>query len=504
MNSRSLNNRSKSNEMPLPGIVLWLPVALAFTISAIQILAPDSRSVYWITLLVLSAVSLFTLARCVFTPVLITPWEFFAGALGGLYGIGTLNTELSAIGSSRDLAMLTSAPASYVHMTIGYTTMLVACLLVLGRFSTFRPFALVDARLLNGRVILALASLTTLACIALIATNKIGYHGDLSEEFTKPSSVATLAVVLAGPIAGLTVYAWCNLSHRAKWLAAAIMLLQFCVHLYLGRRNVVFTGLVCTMAYFASLASTRILTRQSVTLIAVGILAFPVITHGFMAMRLASYESSIHGERKPSPALILEKTWDLVVNDTATIAAKSDENLSERTFIIGYLSELTWKTSIQAPLYGEVLKLNVGMAIPRAIWPAKFRSLKYSTDEVLANPELGLPITDAANSLLTAGMTDFGLLGMICYPIGMIALLMAGVRLGRHADPLVCSLLILMAFITIANVESTLTTYLIALRLMFLFGVAGIALHWALSYLANYNMHQRVRRSSSGLLKGDC
>lgn len=471
--------------------MLWIPVSLAFAMSAIQILALESRIAYWLTLATLSGVSMFTLARSIFTPILITPWEFFAGALGALYGIGSINTELNAIGSARDLAMLTGAPETYVHMTIGYITMLVAVLLLWGRFSTFHPFALVSPQSLSGRLTLTLAFLTTLACLVLIATNKIGYHGNLNEQFAKPSIMATLAVVLAGPMAGLTVYVWCNLSYRDKWLAAAVLALQFCIHLYLGRRDVVFGGLVCAMAYFASNSARHILTRQSATLIAVAALAAPVITYGFMAMRLASYESSSPRGEKPSPALILIKAWDLVTNDTSLVGAKSDENLSERTFIIGYLSELTWRTSVQAPLYGDVLALNVGMAIPRAIWPTKFQNLKYSTDEVLANPELGLPITDAANSLLTAGMTDFGLLGMIGYPMGMITLLMAGVRLCRHADPLVYGLSVLIAFITIANIESTVTNYLIAIRIMFLFGVAGLALQWTLAYLAHYNRRQR-------------
>lgn len=465
---------------------MWALVAVGLAVSATQAVFLSSTAVYWLTLITLSAISGFTLLRCLFTPNHITAWEFFAALLGSLYGLGTLNTEWNVIDGPRDLIQLTGAPLTYVHMAMGNILLLVSLLLAIGRISRFYPFAALARLQYSKREFFIFACLTASACIALIATGAIGYHGDfLSEGSVKPSTAALFAVRCSGPAAAALIFIWPAMNKRERLVSICIIAILFAVSLYVGRRPVIFNGIICVMAYFVRLGSQRIINKHSLTAVAMALVIMPVITQGFMAMRLASYQTPL-GE-KPSVQLILEKGWDIIWNDSGEVKKQSDDNLGSRTYLIGYLSEITWRTDIRPPLYGELLAFNVGMAVPRVLWPTKFKYLKYGAEEMIANTELGLVLDDNANTIMTTGMTDFGLAGMIFYPIFVLLLLMLLTRGFMRAQPAVALLTTFAVFITLASVEAQMAAYFGAVRDLLILGGAVQILLLTVRALQGYN-----------------
>lgn len=275
------------------------------------------------------------------------------------------------------------------------------------------------------------------------------------------------------------------MNKRERLVSICIIAILFAVSLYVGRRPVIFNGIICVMAYFVRLGSQRIINKHSLTAVAMALVIMPVITQGFMAMRLASYQTPL-GE-KPSVQLILEKGWDIIWNDSGEVKKQSDDNLGSRTYLIGYLSEITWRTDIRPPLYGELLAFNVGMAVPRVLWPTKFKYLKYGAEEMIANTELGLVLDDNANTIMTTGMTDFGLAGMIFYPIFVLLLLMLLTRGFMRAQPAVALLTTFAVFITLASVEAQMAAYFGAVRDLLILGGAGQILLLTVRALQGYN-----------------
>jgi hypothetical protein len=101
-----------------------------------------------------------------------------------------------------------------------------------------------------------------------------------------------------------------------------------------------------------------------------------------------------------------------------------DENLRDRTFVIRYFSDLLTASWTHQPLYGKDMAFCFKSAIPSLLYLDKDTVKAIGIEENLVNPEFGLPAYDEANSILTTGVSDFGIAGVFIYPI----LLVIGIR----------------------------------------------------------------------------
>lgn len=470
----------------------WLAMATCLFFGSLQEIMPLYDEVYWLTLVAISAVSVYTLMRCVFTPITVSIWDYFAGMVGMMYGLGTLNTELTGISSYRDLSMLTSAPVIYVHESLGYVSVLVGLLLLVGLFSKERLFDCISPDRLNPMGILLFGTGTALTCLILVATGTIGYHGDLlAEDSITPSAAATYAIFCSAPAAASLVFIWQRYNRKAKFVAALALLAFLAVSLYLGRRSVIYNFIVCAVAYFGAIRSERILTRQSITLIVGAFLLMPLITTGFMAMRLASYEVQ-DGTEKPTVGKIVTAAVDIILNDKGEVDRQSEENLKSRTYLIGYLAELNWRTDVSRPLAGDLFLYNLAMSIPNALWEGKFRYVRTGSEEALAHPRLGMPTWDAANSVLTTGMTDFGPIGMIIYPMAAISMYALILVLIRRLHTHIYFLLIFAFLISLSNVEGQMLVYFTFMRDVILMSTAMFIVVKLIEFVVNYNHPSRI------------
>ena len=91
-------------------------------------------------------------------------------------------------------------------------------------------------------------------------------------------------------------------------------------------------------------------------------------------------------------------------------------NAAKRTFTIGFFSDLLNASQRSTPLLGRDMLYNMQLAVPSAISSSKFGISPYG-EEILANMQWGFSYRDEANSILTAGAADFGLLGDLAYPL---------------------------------------------------------------------------------------
>lgn len=467
-------------------------MATCLFFGSLQEIMPLYDEVYWLTLVAISAVSVYTLMRCVFTPITVSIWDYFAGMVGMMYGLGTLNTQLTGIDSYRDVSLLTSAPVIYIHESLGYVTALVGLMLLAGLFNKDRLFDALSPDSLNPTGILLFGVGTAMICVILVVTGTIGYHGDLlAEESITPSAAATYAIFCSTPAAAALVFMWQRYTRKAKIVATVALVAFLAVSLYLGRRSVIYNLIVCAAAYFGAIRNERIITRQSITLIVSASLLMPLVTTGFMAMRLASYEVT-DGTEKPTVGKIVTAAVDIILKDKEEIDRQSAENLKSRTYLIGYLAELNWRTDVVSSLEGDLFLYNLAMSIPNALWLEKFRYVRTGSEEALAHPRLGMPTWDAANSVLTTGMTDFGPIGMITYPLIVMAIYTFILRLIRRMNTHIYFLLSFAFLMALSNVEGQMLVYFTFLRDVILVSTAMFTILKLTEFVVGYNSPARI------------
>ena len=94
------------------------------------------------------------------------------------------------------------------------------------------------------------------------------------------------------------------------------------------------------------------------------------------------------------------------------------KNLETRGYILGPLAETIAAVSEgQDHLYGEVFLRAVILAIPRFLWPGKtaYLFMDDGQTEQFIQSHFGLPLEDAASTLIWNGYAEAGVLGIFLY-----------------------------------------------------------------------------------------
>lgn len=156
--------------------------------------------------------------------------------------------------------------------------------------------------------------------------------------------------------------------------------------------------------------------------------------------------------------------------DALALAARATRrNVQTRTFILAFLANILDASSTKTPALGRDALNLMQVAIPTIIDPYKDR---YFSEEGLVDQQFGFGYPDEANSALTGGATDFGLLGMIAYPLLLVALArlvyLIASKLLKPLPLLVVTLSLVYLFL---QTEITLSGYFSDLRNAILFGV---------------------------------
>lgn len=217
------------------------------------------------------------------------------------------------------------------------------------------------------------------------------------------------------------------------------------------------------------------MTRKLVSVSLLGFVAY-LSFFLFFVMRVAGYQ--IPHSDGPNLLGRVDRAMTIVTTseERSRVIDMMAGTTQSRTFILGYYADLLSSLSGSKPLHGKILVNSILVAVPSVLYPDKDRILREGSSEDLANPVFHLTIDDKANSLLTDGISDFGIIGVFVYTWGVVAVLLFFVRMsGRWSRPEE-QLLVLFVVVSLLLVpETSLSGYVSGLRNVFLIWAAMLA-----------------------------
>lgn len=257
------------------------------------------------------------------------------------------------------------------------------------------------------------------AVLALLAGD-IGYMGAFVSDSGNVSPVGALANLMVPPLVPYTLLLIADKRPLAKrlMLVAALVLLVG-LTLLLGRRYLLYVLVLSAMAL--QMRGYRFTKRGVVIGAGFFVVATLLLYFGFnffMALRFA--ERELGGD-----ASLLELVRGALsqLSDTQArlVQERLAENTASRPFILSYLAGLMGISSARIPAFGAELLYSVQMTIPSILMPGKVAALP-SMQEELVHPLYGIPVFDGPSSVLVTGFDDFGFLGALVYPLGVVLL----------------------------------------------------------------------------------
>jgi len=349
-------------------------------------------------------------------------WIVATALLFGYDG-GSLATYLNA-DSSRDFAiMVKDRPIELISLTLALVNITSGLVLIAGHFERSVAPAVVETTRDSWFSFIVVCFGLALIAAAYVAGD-LGYMGIQTDTAGRISVLGAAAGLAEGPLAGIAGYMAAR--GRNKTVALAYVLIVALVALAavpIGRRPIVLIMLVAALGFALGGGLKKLSLAQKIAGIVGGGAFAYVASSYFFALRLANWE--LGNDASFGSQLWLGLEFMLSPTLQERFSALFYDNVRERTFMLGYLADLAEAVGRSGPLYGEALVYYVRLAIPSVLDPAKDQILAYQMVEALVHPKLGLPVIDQANTLLTDGITDFGIFGAVIYPFAAVGLLRA-------------------------------------------------------------------------------
>lgn len=301
-----------------------------------------------------------------------------------------------------------------------------------------------------------------------IIGGSFGYEGTAAQEGTGRvsflSDVSSEFLIIISPLAAIGALqssGWRRL--RFAFLLGAALL----VTIPTGRRDFVYIALITAFAA-ARLSGVDIhLTRRGKWLTAVASIAVALLVSVvFVAIRAADMALGPGGHPL---AYILDEAGYSTLADPGDVVRSTAENLEIRPFFLTqYLSLLTKGGHTAPPMHGTDAIFAAKMAVPDVIYDMtghnKDPIRAIESEEGLANEHFGLPVYDYANSILTGGWIDFGLAGVLLYPLAVCCFWRLVMYIAGTAGPTARFMAVLVALTTSLKSEMELKVYLISAR----------------------------------------
>jgi hypothetical protein len=188
-----------------------------------------------------------------------------------------------------------------------------------------------------------------------------------------------------------------------------------------------------------------------------------------MLIRLAGVQNAANPNASLEDRINTAVGWVQDGSALSRATEANESNAQKRTFVLGFFADILEGSSQNTPGLGRDLAGQTSTAIPRVFNPDK--DLSFS-EEGLANELFGLTYKDAANSILTTGASDFGLLGAIAYPLLVVLLLRLSIQIfSSFLSPLAISVIVLGTIFTLLETETAATAYLVTIRNEIIFAI---------------------------------
>jgi hypothetical protein len=401
-------------------------------------------------------------------------------ALGLLigYGLGAVNTWATTARAGLTVGQYMGYDDA--ALARGIAAVLICCAILIflgellerpmfGRDFAFHPDDRVYTFVYLG-VLLMLAAFATGSItfngIAPTATGDIGVFKSFLDWIFAPLVAVALTCFLVTPRGTV----------RRKLTGVAALTLAVLL-IFLGRRVIFYT--VLEAVFFARIAGFRLQGSFLKKLFTFAlVLGFIVAgTLSFMLLRIAGYGSGPSGHKALGDRIELAVEWVREGTALERTLTTSRSNVQTRTFMLGFFASVLEGSSSRTPGLGVNTIGLMQLAIPSVLYPAKD---KFYSEEAMTDRLFGFGYIDEANSLMTNGAVDFGLIGAILYPIAVAAFLRTSLELVSGFMDQFSMLILVLSAIYFALAPETTITAVVDLVLHGVLFSAGILLFVAL------------------------
>lgn len=444
--------------------LLYLPLLMLAAGCACWVLETDAMLMVGAVTLACVAAYLFYGLAVQLEPLRVS--TVLVATLGFGYGLGAaipwFTVERSGIGLGE---YLHKDPVALTH-TIGSVLVSMAILLAVGEYAE-KPIFGDDFELRYPPQATFFITFGVAIIGVAYVRGSLNFQGVEVGEGGHLSIFASFASWLVSALFAITLWASLNVKGKAlQRYLVLLLLVQFVLVIPLGRRVMIYTLLLSLLAM--RLGRFRLNwswpKRILIGLILAGMLY--VTSIAFYYMRIAGYSAG-----KTHLSLFARVSLAITYfesKDFDTVQESFSKNVKGRTFILGYLAELEDYSLHFTPGYGQDIQGQVLLAVPSAIYPSKDTSFG---EEGLDNQLFGSTYLDEANSIFTAGATDFGLLGIVVYPLLLCWVTRGFFELiGQGLPTFVATFIILAEVNGLLQPENNITSYIIYMRNGLLFG----------------------------------
>ncbi len=413
-------------------------------------------------------------------------WILADGLLLG-YAVGALN-------SAARLSLAGIPIAQYFgrqqeDLSVALAAVLLVCALLFWYGGVTRPFRLDPAKLRGSDF--SLVCFGALLVGAGMLTGSLGYQGVSATSEGRVSILGELAGTIAPALPAFTLLLQTKFRSRlGRVLSGIVAVAALAALVPQGRRALLYALLLSILAFSLRRGGLRLMTWKTGLVLSSAALLLYAGNVFFYAMRVSTFTT---GTTSMTLAGITENAVGVLQNHgNGHLDDLLARNLRDRTFIIRYLSDLLRASATHSPLHGADLVFCLESALPSVLYPDKDRVRAIGMEENLANPQFGLFPTDEANSILTTGVSDFGLAGMFLYPVALIALMEFFLRTIEPRMPeAVKAFLILCVLDTIWQTELSTSAYFVLCRNLLLLSLPLVFLSKASRFLLNPSGRRR-------------
>jgi len=345
-------------------------------------------------------------------------------AMGFLLGYsgGTLNTWLTLPRAGYSLASRAGLLRGELCRGVAATILASACLLIVGELFE-SPILDVADRLVVTPGLRRVALFGLLVILPVLATGKL-------QQTSSSGAGGGVVVVLFGflvtPTVILSTIVFLTKDKgKARLFWGAVTVILWLLQLDLGRRDLVYSALITVaLARHAGYQWSKLSFRQ---ILVIG-LGMSFLFLGFLTYQLVRVASYGHKNSNLVQQLSTVGTWVEEGRAWKIATTSTQKNLQGRTFVVAWFSDLLELSSTMPTAHGRDFLIQTEEAIPSAFIPNKPKI----QEEGIASEQFDRNYSDQANSLLTAGVIDFGLAGVVVYPLVLVFCMSVLVRWLRN------------------------------------------------------------------------
>lgn len=373
------------------------------------------------------------------------------------YAGGAFNTWATLPRGHLSLAESLGLDPAMLARAIGAVLISAASLYFLGEIFEKPVFGL-DFRLYIDHKTRILIYAGTLAILAGVLTHTIGFSGAGVGHLTIPGF---FLYWLCAPLTSFAVAAFLKaeglMDRVLSGLAALFLITLFTIA---GRRAAIYTSIEIVLVLGLAGYNWRrqVFRKLLLLLVLSSIIVASSLT--FMLLRIAG---GLNPHKHLSVGGRIAIADKLVHNGTGFAMASSttQQNVQTRTFVLAFFANILGASSRMQPAFGMDAVNLMKIAVPGILLPNK----DFPSEEELVDQQFGFNYNDEANSVLTAGATDFGLIGVVFYPLIIAAVFALYFRfLERWFKPVPLMFIALCFILSMLQTETTLTGYFEALR----------------------------------------